>query len=241
MSMKKPHIKIRAVMFDLFETLARFWPPREDIQKEASRPFGIELTSEGIIHGYREADAFMAFENASGLPLRLRNAEETRQFFTKYEQLILKGDGFDVDCDIAEQIWENVRNIPHGLSLFDDSLPALRELHSFGLILGIISNFNMNGEDLLKLLGIDKTVQFAVTSHDTGFFKPHPPIFDAALTKAGVAAEEAIYVGDQYYSDILGARNVNINPLLIDRYSEGDQIEGVEVITTLFEVKGFVV
>ena len=226
-------------MFDLFETLARFWPPREDIQKEASQPFGFQLTSAGIIDGYREADAFMAFENANGLPIRLRDADETRKFFIKYEQLVLKGDGFDVDSNIAGQIWDNVRNTPHDILLFDDSLPALVELHSFGIILGIISNYNMNGQDLLKQLGIDKILQFAITSHDTGFLKPHSPIFKVALEQAGVAAEEAIYVGDQYYSDILGARNVNINPLLINRYSDDEQLHGVDVITSLYDVKEF--
>ena len=60
-----------------------------------------------------------------------------------------------------------------------------------------------------------------------------------ALEQAGVAAEEAIYVGDQYYSDILGARNVNINPLLINRYSDDEQLHGVDVITSLYDVKGF--
>ena len=240
MSSEMPHKRIRLVMFDLFETLACFWPPREDIQKQASQPFGIKLTSAGIIQGYRKADAFMAFENASGLPIRCRDAVGTQEFFVKYEQLILQGDGFDVDFGTAEQIWENVRNVPHRLSLFEDTLPALMELHSLGFILGVISNYNMNGEDLLRQLGLDKILQFAITSHDTGFQKPHAPIFEAGLKEAGVAPEESIYVGDQYYSDIIGAWNANIYPLLIDRYVKSRKVEGVTVITSLLDVKKFV-
>ena len=227
-------------MFDLFETLACFWPPREDIQKQATQPFGIKLTSSGIIQGYRKADAFMAFENANGLPIQWRDVDETRKFFVKYEQLILQGDGFDVDFGTAEQIWENVRNIPHSLSLFEDTVPALLELHSLGFILGVISNYNMNGDDLLRQLGLNKILKFAVTSHDTGFQKPHAPIFEAGLKEAGVAAEEAVYVGDQYHSDIVGAWNANIYALLIDRYVESREVEGVNVITSLLDVKKFV-
>lgn len=227
-------------MFDLFETLARFWPPRDQIQKQACRPFGIEPTSEGIIRGYREADAFMSFENAKGPPIRFRDLDGTRKFFAQYEKLVLKGDGLDVDLETTARIWENVRNIPYGLTLFDDSLPAIMELHSLGFILGLISNYNMTGEALLRELGLEDFLEFAITSRDIGVEKPHAPIFEAALNKAGVKSEEAIYVGDQYFSDIVGARNVNISALLIDRYINPQSIEGVDIITTLFEVKKFV-
>ena len=47
--------------------------------------------------------------------------------------------------------------------------------------------------------------------------KPHPPIFLAALSKAGVEPHEALHVGDQVTSDIQGARSVGINPVLLDR------------------------
>ena len=47
--------------------------------------------------------------------------------------------------------------------------------------------------------------------------KPHPPIFEAALRKAGVHPSEAVHVGDQYNSDVVGARGVGIKPVLIDR------------------------
>lgn len=48
-------------------------------------------------------------------------------------------------------------------------------------------------------------------------WKPDRLIFDEALKKAGVAAHEAVYVGDNYYADILGAINAGMAAVLVDR------------------------
>ena len=46
--------------------------------------------------------------------------------------------------------------------------------------------------------------------------KPHRPIFDEALRRAGVAAERAIMIGDQLETDIAGARAAGIDAALVD-------------------------
>jgi putative hydrolase of the HAD superfamily len=68
----------------------------------------------------------------------------------------------------------------------------------------------------MKLTG---HVDFAVTSGETGFEKPDPRIFEAALSKARVTADEALFVGDQLESDIYGAENAGLRPILMDRYN----------------------
>ena len=51
--------------------------------------------------------------------------------------------------------------------------------------------------------------------------KPDPHIFEYTLKAVGVSAEETVHVGDTYEADIVGAREVGIRPILIDR--EGSQ------------------
>jgi FMN phosphatase YigB (HAD superfamily) len=46
--------------------------------------------------------------------------------------------------------------------------------------------------------------------------KPNPEIFRRALTRTGVAAHEAVYIGDLYSIDILGARSAGVDAVLID-------------------------
>ncbi len=68
-----------------------------------------------------------------------------------------------------------------------------------------------------KKLGIEPYLDFVATSEEAGANKPEPPIFLLALERARVDAREAVYVGDQYRTDVLGARGVGIRPVLIDR------------------------
>jgi len=71
---------------------------------------------------------------------------------------------------------------------------------------------------------MDCYLDFVATSGEVGVDKPEPPIFLAALERAGIDASEAVYVGDQYDTDVVGARGVGIKPILIDRY---DLLPGV--------------
>jgi len=53
-----------------------------------------------------------------------------------------------------------------------------------------------------------------VISGDYGFRKPDPRLFQAALNKLGIAPDEAIFVGNDRFRDILGARQVGMKTIL---------------------------
>ena len=46
---------IKVVFFDMYNTLAGFRPSRYEVQSEACRDFGIEVTPAGIVEGYAAA------------------------------------------------------------------------------------------------------------------------------------------------------------------------------------------
>ena len=93
---------IRAVLFDVYGTIAGWTPSRYQLQRMACVAFGLEdsVTPEGILKGYASADAFMTAENASR-PLRLRDQKGRDEFFAEYERLVLQGCGIDVAPDLA--------------------------------------------------------------------------------------------------------------------------------------------
>ena len=210
---------IKAVFFDLYGTLARFYPPREEIQAEACESFGFVVTREGLVQGYTLADDLMSRVNASQTPVPQMGAAERDSFFADYERLVLQGAGIDVDLETAGRVWAKVREIPYGLALFDDVLPVLDLLRRRGLTLGLLSNIGRDINELCQELGLSSNLDFAVTSREAGSSKPHPPIFRLALEHAGVQPAEAIHVGDSYLSDVQGARAVGIRPVLLDRES----------------------
>ena len=64
----------------------------------------------------------------------------------------------------------------------------------------------------IKRLGLDKFIDFMVTSEETGFEKPSPIMFETALNKMKVRADEAAYFGDALDRDVEGAAAVGIKP-----------------------------
>ncbi len=210
--------QLRAVFFDLYGTLATFDPPREVIQAKAAAQFGLELAPEGVDRGYHLADQFMSRQNAIA-PVRHMSPAEQFQFFAKFEQLVLEGAGHTVDLETAAEVWKKIRSQRYSLALFEDVIPALGHLSKTGLVTALISNVNSTGAALADSMGLTGHVDFAITSGDAGAEKPHPAIFRAALSRAGVKPEEAVHVGDQVESDVEGALAAGITPVLMDRFN----------------------
>jgi len=210
--------EIKAVFFDLYGTLAGFDPPRDEIQARAAAVFGFEVTKQGIDAGYHLADEFMTGQNATR-PVRTLNADEQWAFFSRFEQLILQGAGHDVDLATAAEVWGEVRKQEYRLALFPDVIDGLDRLRSRGLIVAAISNINQSAQKLCEEMKLTGHVDFATTSGETGFEKPDPRIFEAALRKARVTASEALFIGDQLESDIYGAENAGLRPILMDRFN----------------------
>jgi len=169
---------IKAVFFDLYHTLVRYEPPREETQARGLKELGIETRP-----------------NEAGI--------------TADEKLVL---------DLLNKMWQYDMK----LVLFDDVILALNDIRKQGVTLGLISNIDRDIKPLLDELGLSLLLQVIVTSQDVGFNKPHPQIFQAALRRAGVKASEAIYVGDQYQIDVLGANKAGMKGVLLDR---GDYFE----------------
>lgn len=231
---------ITAVFFDLYGTLAGFRPSRYEIQSEALADFGITVTPDGILRGYYLADAFMSYQNATK-PVRSLSREENRVFFAEYERRVLRGAGVEVSQDEAWQIWRRIRKIDYGLALFDDTIPALETCRQMGLTVGLISNMNQSGDELAGSMGLLPYLDFSITSHEVGAEKPSPIIFERALERAGARPEDAVHVGDQLSSDVAGAANAGINPVLLDRdgnhrhYAEQPRIEELSELPELLE------
>ena len=93
-----------------------------------------------------------------------------------------------------------------------ETLAALRER---GLVTGIVSNSDEEHlPPVLVRTGLNEAVDFAFSSEAAGSCKPDPGIFREALRRAGCAAEEALFVGDQPEQDIAGANRAGLRSVL---------------------------
>ena len=100
------------------------------------------------------------------------------------------------------------------------SIPLLSHLKAYGDV-GIVTN-GLKAPQLEKVTvcGLDSLVDFVLTSEEVGAKKPEGMIFAAALAKAGVGPDSAVFVGDSWSSDILGASGVGIRAVWLNRREE---------------------
>ncbi len=226
---------IKAISFDLYNTLVQFWPPLDEIQQAACRELGLGVSKSKINHGYSVADVFFNQENARH-SLSLRTAEERLDFFAHYEQIILENAGVPVSLALARQIWELAISVPKDFVPFDDTIPALASLKEQGYRLGVLSNLRRDMDELCRQLGLSPYLDFCLSPIEAGTEKPDKAMFLAALSHVNVEAGEAVHVGDQYRSDVLGARAVGIHGVLMDRGGWQADITDCPKISTLDEL-----
>jgi putative hydrolase of the HAD superfamily len=229
---------IKAIFFDLYNTLVGYDPPREVIQSRLLKDLGVEASPEALLQPIMTADEFIYQEHAR-YPLGKRSKEEIMALYSQYHGVILKEAGIEASKELITGILKKWMSSDYKMTLFDDVAPTLTQLKERGLILGLISNVDRDITPLFQEVGLEAWLQVVVTSQEAGFSKPHPGIFQAALKKAGVEPSEAIYVGDQYQFDIVGANEAGMLGILLDRQGLSDDITDCPRIRSLTEVVSY--
>ncbi len=226
---------IKAIFFDFYNTLVRFWPPLDQIQQASCQEFGFNIDAEAISRGYSVADVYFNRENEVK-PLATRTEEERLDFFAHYEQILLENAGLSVTTELARQIWQMAIVVPKDFIPFEDTLDALRRLREQGYRMGVITNLRRDMDELCRNLGMAPYLDFCLTSAEVGVEKPDPAIFFAALERAGVDPAEAVHVGDQPRSDLVGARGAGLHAVLLDRGNWHQAVDNCVRISQLAEL-----
>lgn len=103
------------------------------------------------------------------------------------------------------------------LTIYADTLDVLARLRQRFSTIGLISNtiFPEHAHRReLKRFGIEPFLDFSIFSSTFGRKKPHPEIFLAAASQAGVEPSECVYIGDRYLQDIVGPTSVGMPAIL---------------------------
>ena len=115
---------------------------------------------------------------------------------------------------------------PAAWELFADVAPTLSGLQARGLQLAVVSNFDGRLTRVCDGLGIRRLFAAIVMSGRAGCAKPDPRIFAVALERLGVAASQAIHVGDSEAEDLEGARAAGVSAILIRRDAPAAECSG---------------
>ena len=99
----------------------------------------------------------------------------------------------------------------------DEETPAaLQRVLDDGYRLAVISNADGSMEGLLETVGLRPYFEFVLDSGTVAWEKPDPRIFQEGVGRLGVEPHEALYVGDLYHVDVLGARAAGMEAVLLD-------------------------
>jgi putative hydrolase of the HAD superfamily len=106
--------------------------------------------------------------------------------------------------------------------LYDDAIPALKELRSRGLKTVIVSNSPWGSAPALWRQELDRhgllpLIDAAVFCGDVGWRKPALQIFRHAAALIAESPEHCLFVGDDPEWDIRGSKAAGMRPVLIDR------------------------
>jgi putative hydrolase of the HAD superfamily len=229
---------IEAVFFDLYNTLVRYEPPQEQLEANALKELGINASPDVFSRPMAVASEFI-YQEIARRPLSKRSREETIALYEQFQRIILKEAGMEHDEKLVLAMVGKMQQFKTKLVLYDDVIPTLNDLKSRGLILGLISNVESDLTATITELGLPSRLDVVVTSLDAGFNKPQPEIFEEAMRRSGVQPSQAIYVGDQYQVDCIGADRAGMKAILLDRGGYSQDIINCPRMRSLTELTAY--
>ena len=207
----------KAVFFDLGGTLLVM--RRDRVFRRVLQEVGRSASLDRIHSAYlKEESWWVSYYGA-----RVMTEKETEEAYRMLDQKVFSAlypgesemESFRVSILVRKRWPELEAEIP--LELYPDAEPVLERLSEDGHALGLISNAPADTSRAVQALGLTRYLGTVVISGAVGYTKPHPEIFRIALRMAGVAAADAVHVGDLYEADVVGARNAGMEGILIDR------------------------
>ena len=144
---------------------------------------------------------------------------ESRDTSERYTRYLLEEAGVGDPALSATMVsWRRAYNPPVGLWTVaePEAAAALALARGAGLATGVVSNSNGSIRRILASLGLTRHLDFVLDSHEEGVEKPDRRFFEIALARAGVAPDEAAYIGDLYSVDVVGARRAGLRAVLMD-------------------------
>ncbi|MET0701189.1 MAG: HAD-IA family hydrolase [Mycobacterium sp.] len=125
----------------------------------------------------------------------------------------------------AKSLYQRLIN-PASWTPYPDTAQVLASLSDQGVRTAVVSNIAFDVRPAFAALGIDRYVTEFVLSFEVGAVKPDPKIFSTALERVGVAAADAVMVGDSEEADG-GARAVGCEFILVDPLPTWERPDGL--------------
>ncbi len=204
-------LQIRAVFLDAGGTLFTERRPRHAIYATVARAHGSKATDE-------EMEQILCAAHAE-MPSSLEGCYRySLAWFQAFNGRVLEAAGVGARRVAKAHVALLSRfQDPKTYRLFPEVMETLAALSARGILVGIVSNWSENLPDLCKSLGLADHARFVLASAEVRASKPERAIFERALFRAGMPAEETLHVGDHLERDVYGALDAGLRAAWLDR------------------------
>jgi FMN phosphatase YigB (HAD superfamily) len=209
---------IKAILFDFDGTLRIHLPSGGEVFTDYARSIDLPISEDDKLRGMRWEHYY--FANSPEIRADIKTfPANSRDFWINYSRRRLisigchPGQAIELSEAASAYMAEFYRPRVH----VPGELPAvLSAFQDAGYVLGVVSNRDNPYPEELKETGLDGYFQFSLAGGEVPSFKPEPGIFIRALELAGTDAHETIYIGDNYFADVVGSLRAGLRPVLYD-------------------------
>ncbi|MCC6175246.1 MAG: HAD family hydrolase [Chloroflexi bacterium] len=201
--------RIRAVLFDLYDTLLYLTPAavRETRHKLAVR-------------ASVDPDAWAALWHANVLDRMLGKLGGLED-----EIRVMLGQlGVDPSPALVVELAEvEAAGWASAVTLYPEALPLLAELGARGYQRGLVSNCSAQAGEVVRRIGLADSFEALVLSYEVGVAKPDPAIFEHACRSLGVEPAACMFVADGAFTELDAARDLGMVAVKIEQaHQSGD-------------------
>jgi HAD superfamily hydrolase (TIGR01549 family) len=217
---------IRAIFFDIGDTLLFDDPPLRDRVRQAIDLVELPYDKKGLPRAFRAAEDYALSRYLEGIPA------DDPDMQLRCAMIILRELGLaDVGIDKLAALRHAFLSVSYQRGFHPDAITLVEELKSRGFKVGAISDWEETLPTLLAELELAKHLDSLAVSAIVGVTKPDPRLFREALRQADVPGAESIHVGDYYELDVAGAREAGMEPVLFDWKDRKPDADCVRVTT----------
>jgi putative hydrolase of the HAD superfamily len=218
---------ISTLTIDALGTLLHMEPPATRLREELlSR--GVEVSPERAEQAFSREIAYYLTHHVEG-----RDPDSLDQLRKRCAGVLRDSLGLrQLDLDTVREALLASLNF----EAFEDAAPALEAIRERGIRVVAASNWDSSLPEVLERVGLAGLLDGVVSSAVVGVTKPAPKLFRAALALAGADPSEALHVGDSLQNDVVGARSVGMQAILLvrDGATRGqDQVRSIRALTEL--------
>jgi HAD superfamily hydrolase (TIGR01549 family) len=213
--------KIKAIFFDLDGTLRHSLPNSGEVFLEHLKSIDLHVSEENRIRAEHWVHFYFAYSPELQSDLNVFN-DNQKGFWINFTQRRLVASGIlpTQAIELAPQISAYMSEAYRPEAYVpEDARVLLKFLKESGYTLGMVSNRDNSFQEEMQKLDLDCYFQFFLAGGEVNSYKPEALIFERALELAGTSAQETMYVGDNYFADIVGSQRAGLMPVLYDPIS----------------------